>query len=590
MKKNIYLSLLLIIGLSLFSCEDYLDKSPELDIVEKDVFSDFVSFQGYLEDAYQCIVDETLGLWAEANWNFGDEMITTHESMLNYNFDSGNYWQWEIPNQSVFSGWQGNPSNAAKGNKGYWESGWFGIRLANNSLLHLDDLVSPSQEERDLIEGQALFFRGYFHFEILRSWGGIAYIDTVFSPQDVIREPRLSYLETAMRINDDLKKAAELLPHNWDQTTPGRTNPGANKGRITKSAALGYQGKNLLYAASPLMNGVETGNYTYNVELCKQAADIFNELIKIAPQGDIYLEPWEDYYKNFYAANGEVVNGQEIIFNNPHYMDKRWDYGDFNLTFLDGWGNYSSPTQNYIEYFGMENGLDIKQPDSGFDPKNPWKNRDPRFYYNIIVDGDRLIKGNYAGWEEDTYAQFYSGGRHRNNQNIITGYGYKKYKDITFNGADDGWGNGYAYECPQMRLADIYLMYAEAVNEGYGPNGAAPGGPTAAEAINVVRNRAGLPNVDNRYLSSKETFREFIRKERAVELAFESHRWHDIRRWYIANLPQYTEKYVLEFDREHTYFNKVLYLTRVFEPKHWWLPLPVSQVNLYPEFTQNPGW
>jgi hypothetical protein len=133
-------------------------------------------------------------------------------------------------------------------------------------------------------------------------------------------------------------------------------------------------------------------------------------------------------------------------------------------------------------------------------------------------------------------------------------------------------------------------MYAEAVNEAYGPSGSAPGGPAALEAVNMIRQRAGVPPVDARFLVSKESFREIIRQERAVELAFEGHRWYDLRRWYVSHLPQYREKYELQFDKDHTYFKKVLFHTTVFEMKHYWLPFTNDQVTLYPEFKQNPGW
>jgi hypothetical protein len=141
-----------------------------------------------------------------------------------------------------------------------------------------------------------------------------------------------------------------------------------------------------------------------------------------------------------------------------------------------------------------------------------------------------------------------------------------------------------------LRLAEVYLNYAEAVNEAFGPTGSIPGGITAAAAVNFVRARAGVPNVDQRYLNSKEEFREIVRQERAVELAFEGHRWNDIRRWHVAHLPRYKEKYYLEFDKGHTYFKKYLYATSIFEEKHYWLPFEVNQVTLYPGFQQNPGW
>ena len=582
----------LIVGLFVTtSCEDYLDQSPEAAITEEDVFSKFITFQGYVEDIYQCVVDETLGGDAQTNWNFSDDVLEDRSDMLVNFFDQGNYSAgWQHWKASQFYGDISLPNDNTTGNlgkKGYWQSGWYGIRKANTVLQNLHKLTSATQAQRDVIAGQAYFFRAYLHFEIMRSWGGVAYVDTVFSPTDEIRLPRLSYRETAMRAAEDLRKAAELLPADWDESEAGQATGGQNRGRVTKGAAYGYLGKNLLYAASPLMNGVSTGNYTYDEALCAEAAEAFAEVIKLADQGVHKLELWADYYKNFYTLKGEMPNGDEIIFNNPIYLYKRWNYGESTLQKLGGWGTYASPTENYVENFGMANGLPIAAPGSGYDPAHPWDNRDARFYYNIVKHGDRLVQ-NFVN--ADTYAEFQIGGRHRDNNGSISGYGHKKFTPPTANSFDNGWGNGYFYEVPQMRLADVYLMYAEAVNEAFGPGGSVAGGPTAIEAVNKIRERATVPDVDAQFTSSKEVFRETIRQERAVELAFESHRWFDLRRWYVAHLPQYREKYELQFDKNLTYFTKKLVTTITFEEKHYWLPFAVGQVTLYPQFQQNPGW
>jgi hypothetical protein len=452
---------------------------------------------------------------------------------------------------SAFYGTASNNTNSgSKGKKGYWRNGWYSIRNANIAISNFDKLVG-TDEEKNIILGQAYWFRAYFHHEILRSWGGIPYIDTVFAATDPLSLPRPSYRETAAKVDMDFEKAAQLLPADWDATVVGQATLNNNAGRVTKGAAYAFLGKNLLYEASPLMNQMETGTYTYDQELLKKAASAFYEVIKLKDAGVYAFETWANYKKNFYTLTRELPYGKEIVFTHPCYMNKRWNYGEHTLIVNGGWGTYASPTENYVKNFGMANGLPLNAAGSGYDPSDPWTNRDPRFYYNIVKDRDVNMINPKPASVIDKYIQFYVGGRHRDADNSITGYGMKKFIDVTCNGSDNGWGTSrsYYYEVSEMRLADVYLMYAEAVNEVYGPTTAPAhisGGITAAEAVNIVRRRVevspGVPlaDVDAQYLN-QDAFREIIIQERAVELAYEGHRWFDLRRWHRSHLPEYRE-------------------------------------------------
>ncbi len=607
MKKNlikyIFASLLLF---PFTACEDYLDKSPDADISEEDVFKKFYTFQGYVEDIYQCLVCignrdvDGMGVW-----NFGDDVVG-YNRLTGIGL-TGNYYEWAGDTNSSLWLSGGNASDltgnkdvsagTGRAKRGYWDHGWLGIRKANIALENLDLLVEPFgdatiEEQRDLIEGQALFFRGYFHFEIMRSWGGVPYIDQSLTPDMTLDYPRLSYAETAERAAADFEAAAKLLPDDWDNTTTGKITLGSNEGRLTKGAAYAYLGINWLYAASPLMNGSSTGSYTYNEEYCKKAIAAFHEVIKLDNSGIYELEPWETYCDNFYRTDGLPPYTDETIFKNPVYGDSRWNKGSEILKVCGGWDVFSSPTENYVENFGMANGLPIDQADSGYDPSAPWENedRDPRFYYNILVDREHIIE-LVSDDVVRNYAELYTGGNDRL-ESSVTGYGFKKFHHRRRNTKDDGSLATFFMQVTKMRLADVYLMYAEAVNEVYGPTTVpteAPSGLTAAQAVNKVRARAGVPDVDARY-HSEDAFREVVRQERAVELCFEGHRWYDLRRWYVAHEAKYRELYSLEFDAEHTYFTKKLYQTKIFETKHYWLPFDVGQVSLYTDFYQNPGW
>lgn len=599
---------LLILTIVFVGCEEYLDKAPEANITDDDVYKKFSSYQGFVEDMYQCVVDvANKDVHGMGNWNWGDDLVGVNEKRMGiFSLSSDYLTQWKDADVSPFFAGTKSTGNAEVGNgrtkRGYWDHGWLGIRKANMALTNIDKLVEPFgngtiEEQRNLITGQSYFFRAYFHFEIMRAWGGIPYIDQLLKPDTEMRFPRLTYAQSAEKAGADFEKAAELLPDNWNNIATGQTTVGKNDGRLTKGAAYGYLGKNWLYAASPLMNGVSTGKYEYNIEYCKKAAVAFAKVIELADNGVYELTPWSEYSNNFYKSDNTAPWTRETIFNNPVYANSQWNQGSEIFTVCGGFGSFASPTENYVENFGMATGLPIelkgvgKISDSGFDPQQPFANRDPRFYYNIVKDRDQLFEADVEG--EDKLANLYIGGRDRmGGGSSVSGYGYKKFHHMRRNNKDDKFVNTFYMQCPQMRLADVYLMYAEAVNEAYGPDLVPTdivGGLTAAQAVNRVRERAGVPNVDARFLN-KTAFREVVRQERCVELAYENHRWYDLRRWYIAHERESKELYVLEFDKAHTYFKKVLYATKTFEMKHYWLPFDMSQVSIYPGFYQNSGW
>jgi len=656
--KTIYKTIIKYLGVLTFgvllttSCVSYLDKAPAVNIKAADVFATFPKAQGFMEDVYQCVVDVTVSTsTAEGNWNLGlDEGIMTDTRQMSYVFELGNYSSW-TNSSSFFNGNSGSPTNSS-GGKGYWTNGWYGIRKCNIAIANENLMVNMSDQERNVILGQAYFLRAYLHFEILRNWGHIAYIDTVYAASDLIQPATITYKACADKIDADLKKAIPLLPVNWDDPLfgPGTATAGKNQIRVTKGAAWAYVGLNALYAGSPLMAQDATSpnnpdSTKFDVPECQAAAAGYLEVIKLAlptlaatsttagivnpvsagslpsVSGGYDLQPWSNYFNNFYTNNSTIPLGPEVIWSYPTTQYKRWDYGDFYIDYLGSWGTYLGITQNYVENFGMQNGLPIFAAGSGYDPNNPWVNRDPRFYNDITIDGDQQVK-NFTtastGSSEATnsnYVQFYIGGRGRNSNNSLTGYGYRKFKSIVWNSYDNLWGGGTWWDVPKVRLAGVLLEFAEAANEAYGPTGAVPGTTlTAVQAVNMVRARVmcppytsqnplllsgrgdsqnggtPLPPVDARFTSDPVVFRQIIRQERAVELAFEGHRWEDARRWGVASTLKYREKYEYQFDKAHTFFKRVLARTSAFEPKHWWLPFPTAQVALYPAFKQNPGW
>lgn len=592
-----FIFLALLMGMSLGSCEDYLNKAPEASISEKDAFGSFKSYQGFVEEMYQCIADPNKALAGNIYHNMflADEVLSNAPLL----WDDGDYWL----DQSRFLTGSLNTNNGTM-NKRIWPLAWYAIRKANLGLSKLELLTDATQEEKDVIEGQCLFFRGFFHLELMSFYGGLPYIDRMLSPSEELTIPRLTYKETALKAAKDFEDASKLLPTKWDDTTVGKITLGNNGVRISKIHALTFLGKNLLYAASPMMNESSTGSATFDVELCKQAAQAFADAIKICNETGAYqLEPWETRTNNFWTwspGNKVRPGGTEVIMNQMinDVSYTRWTTVRANSPVQFGAGNnrVEVPTQNYVKNYGMANGLPIDDPNSGYDPNDPWSNRDPRFYIDIVYDGNLMVTSNASAGLPNKYALLYNGGRHKGGtQGSVTGYYLKKYTPLGCNSWDNKWGNFQAYQ-PRMRLADVYLMYAEAALWGYGSaSGTVPGSSlTAEQAFNIIRNRAQLPNIDSKFTGTKESFMQEIIRERAVELGFEDQRWFDLRRWNLNGDAKYRYKTAIDFDRgsdgKPINSQERVVVTRVVEKKHNWVPFTPGYTKLYKEWPQNPGW
>lgn len=582
----------LITGLTMGSCEDYLDKAPESTITDKDAFSDFFSFQGFVEEMYYC-VQNIMRAAAYHDFSPGNESVYAYPS----GWDLGDYWsaQWSF----LYNTSSVNPTMFNSRIR-VWQYSWYGIRKANIALEKLPLMIDATQEERDFIKGQVLFFRGFLHHELIKYWGGMPFIDEVLQPAGELQLPRLTYQETASRIAEDLAAAAELLPIDWDDTVTGQRTLGGNDQRINKAMALSFLGQNLLYAASPLMNEASGGSATFNTELAQRAAVAFAEVIDIANTGRYEIEPWENrrvIYEYYSPSRRQINGGKEAIKLPPVHRTNmiRWSaYPFLQPTVFNGGSPYvETPTHSFIKNYRMDNGLPIDHPDSGYDPEDPWSNREARFYTDIWKDGDEIVYSTSAG--EHQYAQLYNGGIHREGVGgSRTGYYYHKIAPKGLNRWDNLWRTFYG-SIPLMTLGNVYLMYAEAVLQGYGtPQSSVPGNITAEQALNTIRNRSLLPDVPAESLASKDAFMEEIMRERTIEFSFEGHRFHDTRRWYVAHLPEYNISSALDFDRGHdgkpiNMQERVIY-RRVFDQRHYWVPIQRSFANLYPEFHQNPGW
>ena len=605
------------------SCTDYLDKSPESDVSPEAAFKNFKNFQGFTEELYLCIPDFSKSYWTTC-WNWGEDDIQAvgFDYLMGYKVDQGDFWGW----QKEFDGWSAcfmdqadtfDPNDRFK--RGLWKAAWYGIRKANLGLENMDLMTAATQEEKNTIKGQLLFFRGWLHFQLMQYFGGLPYIDHAIAADQPMTLPRETCQACAEKAAKDFREAAELLPIDWDKSSVGRNTLGKNGFRINKITALAYEGKSLLWAASPLVKNCDdkmnvNGNastYDYDTNYAQQAAEALGELLALVETGQTQykLVDFADYSDLFYTWNKNMLppgSTENILRDIPADAWQNSHFGvftEFGGSILTGGKAASQPTANYVNYYGMKNGLPLDDPESGFDPTHPWKNRDPRFYHDIVYDGVKVVEGAIEP-DANRYANLYTGGTYRDDINESrTGYLLYKFIPMIANNYDMGATYNKLYiDVPYLRLADCYLMYAEACAAVGGATAKAKCSLTALDAVNKIRERAGVADVNAKFTVNKDKFMDEVRRERAVELAFEGHRFNDLRRWLLLDKAPYNKKTSQEFVRagefdpknpqntEVSGFKEKTILTRHFTSKHWWMPLKKKDTSIYPEMFQNPGW
>jgi starch-binding outer membrane protein, SusD/RagB family len=627
MQKNKILSLLTIALITIFSgCEEYLDIPPEAALSERDVFRSYETFQGYMDEILERVVDYNRH-GARRSMSIGGECVSpTGQSVIHGN--RGYYSQASgglMSSQSVFfPHTEGSTNENAK--SGIYSDIWACLRIANNSLEKLESnvLTDATAEQRQWLRGQALFYRAFWHYEYVRIWGSIPYIDLVVPEDDQLQYMRRywsyekdgrTYNDTQavlQRVAEDMEAAAALLPAVWPS-------PGINWGRPSKLSALGYKTKALQFAASPLFNEQATGNPNYDndflirtIQAAQATIDLARSVVGQQPEGMPVvnadgLTKWEDIRQMFCTSSGNIQPGtMEVLWKKPTRMygaitirqTASRVYGERSLTNQHG----AQGSQQYVDKFEMNDGSRYQQEYDRITEKR-WQNRDPRFRLNFYVHGD-VISDIQLNLSSQARAQ------------QINCYVIRKYYSDGVNRNNVGTA---AYATPLLRLADIYLTYAEAAYELSGSYTTVPQGGTltAEQAVNIVRSRAGqpdvaatLPHYQNNILQHSEEiesdspFRLLYRNERAVELAFEGVYWHDIRRWKRAHLKDGSPLQVLAFDLVGSSANPnnpvdnqtVIRVAAeangnyTFKDPHYWMPFRNDMVNFTREWPQNPGW
>jgi hypothetical protein len=430
-----------------------------------------------------------------------------------------------------------------------WANAYKGIAAANLFLENIDNISFPDENLRNRYKAEAQTLRAYQYIKLVPLYGDVPLITQTLTLEDSRNVTREKAAVVWDFVDKELEDASSHLPDSYDAS---------NKGRITRLAALGLKARAALYA----------GNY-------RKAADAAALII-----GSGKAELYPRYEKLFsYEAedNSEVLLDKQFIKDlyphNVFYLIGPYSQKNAN--------SYYVPTKDLVDIYQTSDGKNITDPSSGYDPSNPYDNRDPRLRFSILLDGDVLPSGTVFhpapnSGTEDAVGHSY--------HNSTTGFNIKKY----FNAEDYANINNSGVNIILLRYAEVLLTYAEAKIALHEAD------QSVYDAINLVRNGrtdVQLPSIPSG--RTEEELTEIVRRERAVELAFEGLRLADIRRWRIAENVLPGDIYGITYtdDDGQVKVARVVSSTRAFNPARDYLwPVPQKERTLNPNLTQNPNW
>lgn len=613
MKKFIYAISLAAIAISaLTGCEKFLDMAPQENLQLQDIFANRVYTKNFLTHIYSwCPTEANMaddgGAWRNPYVAGSDDMEIAYGAAYGHLINDGSW----------------NPQNIKRTQ--VWPESYMALRKCNQLLENVDKCPASEEEIRHW-KGEAHFLRAWFHFLVFRAYGAIPVVTKAYDPNDdllgILRSPADDVVN---QIVADCDKAAEYL---FDEDTW----PMADYGRATRLAALALKSRALLYIASPLYNGnidqaplknldgTQLISQTYDAEKWKRAADAAKECIDYSLRAG----------KKLYRENPNPVLNYNEIFTKTWNSEILWAK---NIGAYQHWLNCAdpvsfacfsifNPTQEIVDEFEMEDGstpilgytdnglFPIINPASGYKEdgfiataddsgmnrwqagvSNMYTHREPRFYATISFNGAiwKYNAPNFNKSDPHTLEFWYTGVDGKSGAGTDyckTGYLMRKLVNPDYIPFKYTPLQQWVY----IRLGEIYLNYAEAINEYNGPN------DDCYYYVDQIRERAGLPGLPKGL--SKEQMRERIKHERRIELSFETHRFFDVRRWKDAEKTEAKDIHAMSiYEGTHlqdpAFYVRQKVETRVFEsPKHYFFPIDQTEIDKHQDHAliQNLGW
>ena len=636
--KNKYLAIILC-SVSLFtSCEDYLDIVPDGTQELSLLFNRKETAYNALANCYSYLPQND-GTYASYVLLSDEVAVPIPKEPNSIKLMKGQ----QSVSEPLMGYWSGF-SAVGRGQGSLWE----GIRSCNTLTENIDLVVDMTQEEKNQWKAEVKFLKAYFHFLLVSNYGPIPIVDTnlsISASDTEVRLDRKTVDECFSYIVETIDAAIIDLP----EKVLGNN----DVGRIDKVIAKAIKSKVLLYGASPLFNGNTSlysnfvnveGEHFFNqnyedlkwesaVQASKDALDAaitqgaamyyFTDTAPLFDSSNFQFKLVRDQYNNRFAItdpwNSEllwgnsspVTNGQYWQIQSPAMMK------DPSSSSVEASWQWLSPSLRMAETYYTKNGLPISE-DLSFEYAERYNtttiafnqrfyaqfanrtaklnlNREARFY--SALGFDRGINRTWGSLWKLKMRKGETHGRVANTGDyLVTGYALKKLVHQDSEG--DTYNKAITYPWPMVRLSELYLNYAEALNEFSGPS------QEVYDALNKIRERAGIPSVEEAWSNAtyaatlnkhttQDGLREIIQQERMIELAFEGHRYYDIRRWKLAEKYFTTpiQGWSVDEDSETNYYQIMDVSQRSFNtPRDYLQPISFTELSRNPNLIQNPGW
>lgn len=573
MKQNIILFFLILIIVG--GCKkDPLNITPNGRISLSDVFKDNNQTAAYLNSCYDY-------LQQYGGHYFFHTMLAGFSDEAHDNDDpteglAASQWYHGglTPSNNPLSsgGWNGN----------YYGNDWDGIRKCNVFLENIDDANVTSKTDKARWKAEAKVIRAFYYWDLIMRYGGMPIVDKPFAlTADFASLKRSTFDSCVAFIAKDCDDAIAEPALPWRISTNE-----SDRGRFTKAVAYAIKSEALLFNASPLWN--PTNDKSKWQAAAKAAQDAITALTTSSNYG--LFPDYGTYFITTPDISANPVDNETILEMKLNGNISQWQFLN-GCPSVRAYKAGDSPSQELVDSYEMADGQvpitgytdadhlhPIINTASGYDDSNPYVNRDPRFYATVFYNGG--FYGNINGGPY--YLQSYVGGNDGflTTDRHFTHNGYYLHKFVNGD-LTDGQSSGAKFR--KFRMAELYLNLAEAENEANGPT------EVAYSAVNIVRARVKMPPLAG---LTQDEFRDRIHNERRVEFAFEEQRFWDVRRWKILDKTGQLTTGMKWVKDGNTLTNTRVVVDRrkSYDTKFLIWPIPLSEISVLPNFTQNPGW